>query len=296
MRPTILLNANAGALLPGLNEAALQTALQAVQLDAEVVSTRSPAEMLAILRRLREEKAELVAVCGGDGTVHQATQILAGSSTTLGIIPQGTFNNFAMALRLPGDLHSALRVLQEGEPRAVDLGRVEMADQSQRYFTEAAGVGFFADGLALYGKGNNKNFRRGLRAATRLLLSFRARRVEVEVDGEVIRQRALQCTVSNTYRMAQGIVVAPGAKLTDGVLDVIMIGDLSWRELWPYFRAFRAQSHLELPKVRALRGQTIKIRAVKGRLNVHCDDQFLGCTPVTIVSCPKALQIMVERL
>lgn len=296
MRPTILINANAGALSPSLDETALRAALETAELDAEIAPTQSLEEMQAILRRLREQNAELVAVCGGDGTVHQAAQILAGSQTALGIIAQGTFNNFATALRLPDDLPSALRVLKTGEKRAIDLGCIELGDGSQRFFTEAAGVGFFADGLALYGKGSNKNFRRGLQAATRLLLSFRAKRVEIAVDGETIRERALQCTVSNTYRMAQGITVAPGAKLTDGVLDVVIVGDLSWRELWPYYRAFRAQSHLHLPKVRALQGKTIKIRAVKGRMNVHCDDQFLGHTPATIVARPKALLVMVERL
>lgn len=291
----ILLNANAGAFSASATTEQVEALCREIGLEARVLGTASPEEMCGKIRELVQEKAEVIAVAGGDGTVALAVQEIAGSGSTLGIIPQGTFNNFATALRLPQDLRSALRVLKEGEKRAVDLGQVEVASHGKRFFTEAAGVGLFADALALYGKGSNKNFFKGLRALVRLLASFRAHRLTLKIDGETQIERVTMCTVANTYRMAQGVAVAPDAKVTDGQLDVIVIGDLSPGEMLRYYRAFRAQTHLQLPKVSSYRATEIKISA-RRRLNVHCDDAFVGLTPATMTAQADAISVLVEKL
>jgi len=246
--------------------------------------------MAATIRRLVQERAPRVAVAGGDGTVALAVQELAHSDTVLGIIPQGTANNFATALRLPQDLPSALRVLVEGEVVEVDLGKV-----GSRYFTEAAGVGLFAETLALYGNGTNKDILRALYALTRVVLSLRPHRLRIEADGERHVERAVMCTAANTFRMGMSAPMAPGAKLTDGELDIVVVGDLSRKELVSYYRAIRAQTHLKLPKVSSFRAKEITIAA--GRpMNVHCDDRVIGTTPVTIRAEPGALKVLVDRL
>ena len=287
---TILMNDKAGALHPTAGADQVRQMVEEIGLVAEVIGTDSAEEMRACIRRLVAEGAPRIAVAGGDGTVALAVQELAYSHTVLGIIPQGTANNFATALRLPQDLPSALRVLLDGVVREVDLGKV-----GSRYFTEAAGVGLFADSLALYGAGTNKNFARAVYTMARVALSLRARRLRLILDGEVHTERAVMCTVANTYRMAYAIPVAPGAKVTDGELDVVVVGDLKIRELIPYYRAFRAQMHASLPKVSTLRAKEVRIES-RHRMNVHCDDKIVGTTPVTILAQPRALKVLVERL
>lgn len=295
MKIPILLNNNAGVFSSSLTVEQMQAAAQEAGLQAEPIATHSKQEMEQRLRQCIAEGCERIAVAGGDGTIAQATQILARTETALGIIPQGTFNNFATALHLPGDLPSALRVLKDGEAREVDLGFVEVKKFAPRYFTEAAGVGLFADGLALYGRGSNKNFWRGLKAMARVLLSMKARRIELEFDGSEHIEHALMCTCANTFRFAQGVPIAPGAKLTDNVLDVVIVGNLSPGEILPYYRAFRTQTHLSLPKVTHRHAREIKIAAHR-RMNVHCDDAFVGTTPATISSRAGALKVLVASI
>ena len=251
--------------------------------------------MQSKIRELVQSGAKTIAVAGGDGTVALAVQEIAETKTRLGILPQGTFNNFATALRLPTDLPSAMAVLKNGEEREVDLGCVEVASGQKRFFTEAAGVGLFADSLAIYGKGTNKNFFKGLKAMSRVLLNFRAHRLNLILDGDRQVERAVMCTVANTYRMGQGVAVAPGAKVTDGELDIVIVGDLSLREIFSYYRAFRAQSHLNLAKVTHLRARKIEISS-RHTLNVHCDDSFVGSTPVTMTAKSGALKVLLEKL
>jgi diacylglycerol kinase family enzyme len=212
------------------------------------------------------------------------------SQTALGIVPQGTFNNFAMALHLPTDLPSALRVLKDGVVRPIDLGRI-----GNRYFTEAAGVGLFADALTIYGSSTSKSLIRAIRTLGHLFFSYRAYGVRLIADGQPVVERAVMCAVANTYRTGSAVPIAPEAKVTDGQLDAVIVGDLKRRELVPYFRAVLARRHLSLPKVTSLRAKEIRIET-RRPMHVHCDDQIVGTTPVTILAEPKALKVLVERL
>lgn len=289
-RCTVLLNTHAGRIRAAPSMAQIQQMARDIGLDAEVRAVPSTEAMRPLVRELVRAGCEKVAVAGGDGTVALAVQELAQKDTILGILPLGTFNNFATALRLPQDLHSALRVLRDGVVQEVSLGKI-----GDYYFTEAAGVGLFADALAFYGAGTVKNFGRGLYALLRVAFSFRSRNLRLCLDGELMNKRAVMCTAANTYRMGYAFPVAPQARLTDDVLDVVIVGDLMRNELLPYFRAFRAQLPRPLSKATTYRAKEIRIEA-KRRLNVHCDDRIVGVTPVTITVQPRVLKVLVDRL
>ncbi len=286
----ILVNERAGALHNTPTPQQMQELAHEIGVNVQVIPTKSPEHMRETLRWLVREEYPRVAVVGGDGTVALAVQEVARTETALGIIPQGTFNNFAMALRLPADLPSALRVIRDGVVRPIDLGLVR-----DRYFTEAAGVGLFADALALYGSDTTKSLIRALRTAAHLLFSYRAYGIRLIADGNTTIERAVLCTVANTYRTGSAVPIAPEAKVTDGKLDVVIVGNLKRDELIPYFRALRETRHLSLPKVTSLRAQDIRIET-RRPMRVHCDDQIVGTTPVTITAAPKALKVLVERL
>jgi diacylglycerol kinase (ATP) len=287
---TILLNNQAGTLhsTPGVEQ--IRELAREVGLEADIVPTRSAQHMRSLLRQLVSENACQVAVVGGDGTVALAVQEVAHSKTALGIIPQGTFNNFANALHLPADLPTALRVIKDGFTREIDLGKVR-----DRYFTEAAGVGLFADALALYGPDPGKSAVRALLTLGRIFFSYRPHGIRLIVDGKPIVERAVLCTVANTYRTGSAVPIAPEAKVTDGQLDVVIVGNLHRNELIPYYRALLARRHLSLPKVNTLRATQVRIES-RHRMKVHCDDQIVGTTPVNISAEPRALKVLVERL
>lgn len=282
------MNTRAGAMHAQSGQEQLQRMAREADLEVEIIHTESPEAMTQALKKLVTEGAERVAIAGGDGTVRLAVQTLAHTGTALGILSQGTFNNFASALRVPHNLPAGLRMLRDGIVKEVDLGKV-----GDLYFTESAGVGLFADALALYGQGSNKNFLRGLYATARLGLAFQAHEIQVIVDGTPHPSRVTLCEVANTYRIAQAVPIAPEADLADGLLDIVVLSDLKRRELPSYLRALRAQLHLGLPKVTLLRGREVRIESARRR-NAHADDQVIGVTPLTIAVAPKALKVLVD--
>jgi diacylglycerol kinase (ATP) len=289
MKTPILLNSKAGALHTTPDVEQMTALADQIGLDAEVIPAGPPEQMRHMLKSLMDQGHRKIGVAGGDGTVHLAVQEVARTGVTLGIIPQGTANNFATALKLPMDLESALRVLSEGSVREVDLGRI-----GSRYFTEAAGVGLFADALALYGSRSSKNPMRMFYALMRLFFSLKAHRIRLTADDKVIQERAMMCTVANTFRMGLADPMAPGARLSDGQLDIVVVGDLTRRELIAYYRAMKAQAHLKLPKVTSLKARKVTIES-RRPMKVHSDDRIVGTTPVTITTESRALKVMVEK-
>lgn len=286
----IILNTHAGKLkvTPGLHE--IESLAKAIGLDATFYYSDSSKEMQKMVRKLVKKGVKKIVVAGGDGTVRLAVQELVGSDSVLGIIPQGTFNNFATALHLPQDLPSALRAIKDGKIRQVSVGEID-----GQYFTEAAGVGLFADILALYGAGTNKNFFKGLYAMLRTLIFMSRRRLRITLDGQTIIERAVMCTAANTFRIGQGWPIAPNASLTDNYLDVVVIGDLRRREFLMYYRAIQSQVHENLPKVTIYRAKEVHIETLTP-LNVHGDDQVIGTTPTTAIIRPKALNVLVYTI
>jgi diacylglycerol kinase (ATP) len=284
----ILLNGCAGAVDAATCERQLVRLASQIDLRAQIVFTSSADDMRNTIKRLVAQGEPKLAVAGGDGTVGIAVQELANTNTALGILSEGTFNNFASTLRIPHNLPAALKVLRDGVIKEVDLGKI-----GDRYFTESAGVGLFADALTLYGQGSNKNMVRTLYAMARLLVTFRAHDVEIIVDGKHYGERVVLCEVANTYRIGQALPIAPEADVCDGELDLILIGNIKRRDLIRYIQAIRSQMHISLPEVTTLRGKNIEIMTKKPRA-VHCDDHLAGKTPVTISIQPKALKVLVE--
>lgn len=290
-RLLILANQLAGSLLRFRGEPPLLHYARQAGLEAEVVYTRSERHLQRTLRERVIGRLPRVAIAGGDGTLHAAVQMLAGTDVTLGILPQGTANNFATALHLPRDLPSAFRVLAEGEERHVDLGLA-----GGEYFTEAAGVGVLADLLAMTGSRHHwRNVLRGVEVLMRTVFFDHPRRVTLVIDGEPHVEEVLNVTVANTFAVGYNVPIAPNARATDARLDVVVVGPLTRREMPLYWRALRRQEHMALPKVHTARARTVTL-ASRHRTAVHVDDRCRLHTPVEIKVAPGMLKVVVDRL
>lgn len=284
----IILNGKAGATHESIGEEQLRRMARDAGFKAKIVVTHTVEEMRATIRQMVKERLPKVAIAGGDGTVAAAVQELAHTNTALGILAQGTYNNFATAMRLPHNLPKALKTLHEGRVCSIDLGRV-----GDLFFTESAGVGLFADGLAALGQ-EQHHFLNHLYSAFRVLLSLHANTMEITVDGQTCSHPVALCEVANTYRIGPGMPIAPEAELEDGLFDVVLIGEIHHREVPEYLNAIHSQLHLDLPKVTQFRaGKEVKITS-RRRRNVHCDDSVVAMTPVTIHMEAGALQVLVD--
>jgi YegS/Rv2252/BmrU family lipid kinase len=178
--------------------------------------------------------AELVVVCGGDGTVRTVCAELAGTGIPVGVVPAGTGNLLARNLALPLYLNAAIDVALNGQDRAIDLVRIagDMIEPDE-HFLVMAGMGF--DAAIMEGANEQLKAKVGWLAyvvAGMRNLMFPAMRVEVSVDdGPFTRHRARTIVVGNVGFLQAGLPLLPDATIDDGRIDVVLINParfLSW--------------------------------------------------------------------
>jgi YegS/Rv2252/BmrU family lipid kinase len=189
---------------------------------------RSMAEQAAI------SGAELVIVCGGDGTVRTVCAELAGTGVSVGVVPAGTGNLLARNLGIPLYLQAAVEVAINGQDRAIDLVKVSgdgIGDDE--HYMVMAGMGF--DAAIMEGANEQIKAKVGWLAyvvSGMRNIMFPAVRLEVSVDdGEWTRHSARTVVIGNVGYLQAGMPLLPDAAIDDGVLDAVLLHPsrfLSW--------------------------------------------------------------------
>ncbi len=184
---------------------------------AEWLETGGPGDATGMAARAAERGLPLVFVCGGDGTLNEAANGLAGSETALAVIPGGTTNVWAREAGLRKKPREAVRLAVEGDRRRIDLGRA-----GSRYFVLMAGYGL--DASVVHRVSTRAKRRLGAAAyafgAVREMLTFHGTHMRMNFDGETTASDVLMIVVGNTRGYAGLTQITPDAVADDGLLDV----------------------------------------------------------------------------
>jgi diacylglycerol kinase (ATP) len=222
----------------------------------------------------------LVVAAGGDGTVAAVARGLVGSKTVLGIIPLGTYNNFATSLGIPIDAVQACALIAAAPVRAIDVGEVRAHGMKRpRAFLEFGAVGIAAP-LAVAGQGFEKGRWESVFRHLPHVFEMTSTVLGVRVDGQqpVLRAPSLLAIVANTPRAGAGLVVAPRAKVDDGLLEVRVYEEMTQPILAAHFLAVKAGTIGEDSRVRCASGRKFVIRSTTP-LPVVVDSKVVGSTP-----------------
>lgn len=194
--------------------------LQAHNWDVTVNLTEQAGDAQRLAHEAVEAHVDVVIAAGGDGTINEIIQELAGSETALGVLPIGTINVWAREIAIPFDGMDACEVLLHGQTRHIDLGQV-----NGRYFMLMAGIGL--DGEVTHAVERKPVKRLGalgyLLTGTMLGLGYPAFRILIQTDGRVIKANAIQVIIGNTQLYGGAIKYTWQAKCDDGLLDICII-------------------------------------------------------------------------
>jgi YegS/Rv2252/BmrU family lipid kinase len=207
--------------------------------------------------------ADLVIVCGGDGTVREVCAELAGTGIPVGILPAGTGNLLARNLEIPLFIRAAIDVALTGQDRAIDMVSVTGDEIEDSHFLVMAGMGF--DAAIMEGVNEEIKARVGWLAyvwSALKSLMFPAAKVEISVDGgDWTSHRARTIVVGNVGFLQAGMPLLPDATIDDGTIDVVLINPrrfLSWLRV--VFRVLAKRNRTDATLNR-MTGRQISIRA-----------------------------------
>jgi diacylglycerol kinase (ATP) len=274
----------------------------AAGLKGETLMSDGPGGVVRVAERAAGLGAERVVVVGGDGSVNEAASGLlavgAGREVELAVIPRGTGTDFIRTFGIPKKLDEAIAVARDGKAREIDAGRVAYrawdGSDGSAYFVNVASAGMSG---AVAMRANSSSKALGGKASflwATLAVFARWKNSEVAVDVDDVHRegRMLDVIVANCEWLGGGMHMTPKAEPDDGLLDVLVIGDITKRDLVQTLPKIYRGTHLPHPKAEELRGRTVRVAAPTA-LPVELDGEQPGTTPATFEVLPSALRLVV---
>jgi YegS/Rv2252/BmrU family lipid kinase len=278
-----------------------------------VAFTKGPGDGIEIAKRAAEEGRKFIIACGGDGTINEiANGILrSGNDVELGIFPSGTGGDFRRTIGMSSEIREAARELKEGETKRIDVGKVSFLDHddkpAERYFLNVTSFGLAASIIERV-KGSTSlswlplDTVRG-RASFALstlqeVIAIGATSVRVKIDDK--EEHTLQTVnfcVANARFFGGGMKIAPAAKINDGFLDVINIGDIRTAKIILNAYTLYRGTHLDLSEVKDTLAKRIEARPLRDDQEVHIeiDGELPGKLPAVYEVVPGALRVRVPK-
>ncbi|HEX5468685.1 MAG TPA: diacylglycerol kinase family protein [Gaiellaceae bacterium] len=274
----------------------------AAGLEGETLTSDGPGGIVRVAERAAGLGAERVVVVGGDGSVNEAASGLlaagAGREVELAVIPRGTGTDFIRTFGIPKKLDDAIAVARDGKAREIDAGRVCYrawdGSQGSAHFVNVASAGMSG---AVAMRANSSSKALGGKASflwATLAVFARWTNSEVAVDVDDVHRegRMLDVIVANCEWLGGGMHMTPKAEPDDGLFDVLLIGDITKRDLVQTLPKIYRGTHLPHPKAEEIRGHTVRVDAPTA-LPVELDGEQPGTTPATFEVLPRALRLVV---
>ena len=278
-------------------EAAVASLLAARGCRAAFAHSKSSEDIRHQAARAASEGFRTVVALGGDGAFHHLVEGIRGTDVLAGFFPAGNGNDIARALGIPCDPVVAADAFLRGQPRAVDLMRVRFADRSVAHYMGAGGMGLDAEAAHLA----NTRFRawpgvtRYLAGAFTIFFREPLLNASVEMHEASWSGRALFVAVANARSYGSGVLIAPPAKMDDGLLDVVIVGDVGLIRLLEAIPIVLTTGDLRgFQEVMRHRCRRVSLRADRAA-RVHGDGEALGEAPAEFEILPGAIRVMVGR-
>ncbi len=237
-----------------------------------------------------QDKVDIIAAVGGDGSVNDIVRGIYGTDTLLAVLPKGSGNGLARSVGIPLDIKKGIAIINQFNPIEIDLGMA-----NGQLFCSNAGIGFDAVVASEFKKSKTRGFISYSWIITKFLWSYKIPEYEFDMDGHKGKAALFMMTVANAIQLGYGFKIAPFADLSDGLFDVVLI------RKFPKIMAF-------MIAIRAFQGKIYKSRYIQHHkaskvkisgesLNIfQFDGEAQQCDGAVIIKMlPKSLKILVAK-
>ena len=250
-------------------------------------ATEQPGHATLLAKAAAEKNADTVIAIGGDGTALETARGLIGTGTALGIIPAGTGNDFRKTLGIDKEPEKALETVLHKPAQPTDAGMI-----NGQAFLNEIGTGF--DVAVLDYANKAKKYCKGLlpylAGVLCALFRFRPIRASIRIDDQPPEEKdVFVIAAANGGIIGGGIVIAPDAKVDDGLLDIVIVDRIKWYKLPLRLIGLLKGNILRFPETHFIRAKEIRFSAPDMRLNV--DGEIVSAQTAEAKVLPGALKI-----
>jgi len=289
-RSAVIVNPNAGSSIRLCNRGRIEDftrrAFARTHLATEIVFTERTGHARELAEGFVRDDYALIIAWGGDGTVNEVASALAFRDAVMGIVPAGSGNGLARELGISLRPERAIATVVHGIDRTIDVGEL-----GGRFFVNLAGIGLGASVAGQFDRLAGRGLLRYVRATLSEVFSYVSEPYTITVAGETFERRALIVELANGRQYGNGAMIAPDAKLDDGLLELVVVEPLKpFRILWNIRRLFDGTINQE-PSVGTWTASKITISAAQP-IPFHVDGEIaLGAKSLVATVHPGALRI-----
>jgi len=243
---------------------------------------------------LTEEAAKkgckIVVAVGGDGTVNEVGGAAIQWNMTMGIIPSGSGNGLARHLKIPVDTVKAIKLINKGNKMLIDVGKLE-----NKWFFCTCGIGFDARIGRKFSKTKVRGFGSYVKTVIREFRRYNSRKYKIIIDNKKIVRRAFLITVANASQYGNNAMIAPGAKIDDGLLDVCILKPFPVMKVFALAIMLFRHSIDESSYYEVLKGEKILFKKKKAKYRFHYDGEPIKIRKekIRITVQPKCLNVII---
>jgi diacylglycerol kinase (ATP) len=268
-------------------------------LEGVALISDGPGQLGTLAADAVRDGAELLVVVGGDGSVNEVVNGIVGvGEVDLAVIPRGTGWDFVRTFGIPRDLDAAVDVALHGEVREIDAGAVTYrawaGGEATAHFVNVASAGISG---AIARRANDSSKALGGKVSyywstLAVFVGWQTGVMRVTVDAETREGRMIDAMVCNGRYLGGGMMMCPEAEPDDGLFDVMLIGDVTKRDLAFVLPKTYKGTHLPHPRLELLRGRVVSVAADEP-LPIELDGEQPGTTPARFEVLPRALRLRV---
>ncbi len=228
---------------------------------------------------------------GGDGTIHNLANILAGTGKSLGCIPMGSGNDIARNLGIPLDMEHAISIIKKGHVKKLDMGLIN----GKYYYLAVSGAGFdsVVNDLANNTRFPIKGPAKYTYAVYKTLITFRSKKFFIKFDGQEKTVDAMFMVVGNMASYGGGMKITPQADPSDGIFDICIIDRMSKLHFIKTFPLVFEGQHTKDPFVEYFRAHKIEIDS-EYNFSVFADGEYICKLPAKYEIVPEAINFIIS--
>ncbi|MDW7679889.1 MAG: diacylglycerol kinase family lipid kinase [bacterium] len=262
-------------------------------IDIDLLLTEHQQHAIEFVRSADFSHYDGVVAAGGDGTLFEVIngyfQNPAAKRIPIGVLPVGTGNAFARDLELTNEKwKEAIDIISRNKPRPVDVGYFKTAEL-EFYYLNILGMGFVSDvtqtAFRLKTLGN-VSYTFGVFYQT---IFLKANQLKIELDGVSLERENIFVEISNT-RYTSNFLMAPTARIDDGLLDVTLLSKVTRRRLLSCFPKIFTGEHVNMPEVETSQAKSIRIETDIPKV-LTPDGEIYGYSPLEVSCLHHAVQV-----